>query len=83
MMALPERKNPRLKDFDYSSPGAYFITICANNRRKLFSEIVGAIHESPLQSHRSDISKIIEYLKIWNYIDTNTARWEKDVFYTK
>ena len=25
---LPERKHPRLDHYDYSSPGAYFVTIC-------------------------------------------------------
>jgi REP element-mobilizing transposase RayT len=24
-----------------------------------------------------------DYLKIWNYIDTNPAKWEKDCFFTK
>ncbi len=38
---LPKRKPTRLKDFDYSSPGAYFITICTENRRKILSRIVG------------------------------------------
>ena len=38
---LPQRKHPRLKEFDYSTPGAYFVTICAQNRRCLFSRIVG------------------------------------------
>ena len=27
LMNLPKRKPTRLKDFDYSSPGAYFVTI--------------------------------------------------------
>ena len=38
---LPTRKHPRLDYYDYSAPGAYFITICAQNRRCLFSTIVG------------------------------------------
>ena len=38
---LPIRKHPRLKNFDYSSAGAYFITICTHNRKCLFSHIVG------------------------------------------
>jgi putative transposase len=29
----------RLRDYDYSQPGAYFITICTKNRRFLFGEI--------------------------------------------
>jgi len=37
----------RLKNFDYSSTGAYFITICTHNRKCMLSQIVGAIHESP------------------------------------
>ena len=46
-MDLPKRKPTRLKGYDYSSPGAYFITICTHNRKHLFSNIVGAIHELP------------------------------------
>ena len=38
---LPDRKRLRLKNYDYSSNGAYFITICTKNRTTLFS-IVGA-----------------------------------------
>lgn len=44
---LPNRKNPRLKCYDYSKPGAYFVTICTHNKKKSLSNIVGAIHESP------------------------------------
>jgi REP element-mobilizing transposase RayT len=38
---LPKRKHPRLDHFDYSSSGAYFITICTHNRRCTLSRIVG------------------------------------------
>jgi len=34
------RRSIRLKNYDYSSPGAYFITICTHNRQCLFGEIV-------------------------------------------
>ena len=44
---FPKRKSTRLKVYDYSTCGAYFITICAHNRKCLFSNIVGAIHELP------------------------------------
>ena len=48
-MELLKRKPTRLRNYDYSKPGAYFITICAQNRRCIFSDIiVGAIHESPV-----------------------------------
>ena len=39
-MNLPQRKHPRLKQYDYSAPGSYFVTICAKDRRCIFSEIV-------------------------------------------
>ena len=38
---LPKRKHPRLDNYDYSSAGAYFITICTQNRRCVLSRIVG------------------------------------------
>ena len=38
---LPQRKHPRLDNYDYSSAGAYFVTICAQNRRCVLSRIVG------------------------------------------
>ena len=34
------RRSVRLKDYDYSKQGAYFVTICAKNRECLFGEIV-------------------------------------------
>ena len=40
-MDLPQRKYPRLKHYDYSTPGAYFITICTQGKRCLLSRIVG------------------------------------------
>ena len=40
-MDLPQRKNIRLTDFDYNTPGAYFITICTQDRKPLLCEIVG------------------------------------------
>ena len=41
-MDTPKRKPNRLPDFDYSTPGAYFITICTKDRRNLFWVDVGA-----------------------------------------
>ena len=34
------RKSTRLKGYDYSTPGAYFVTICTRDRMRLLSEIV-------------------------------------------
>ena len=38
---LPKRKPTRLKYFDYNTIGAYFITICTQDRRNILSRIVG------------------------------------------
>lgn len=163
-MELPKRKPNRLPSFDYSTPGAYFITICVQDRKCVLGSIVGGgdldapqvwltqigevvrrnvelsrkianihidkyvimpnhIHlillvdgigiggssrsQAPTNAivphyvsalkrfcHR-DIGKKIfqrsyhdhvirgekDYLKIWEYIDNNPARWKEDCFY--
>ena len=40
-MEFPQRKPNRLRDYDYSQNGAYFVTICTKDRRKILSKIVG------------------------------------------
>ena len=39
-MNLPERKPTRLKGYDYSQNGYYFITICTHNRKRILSDII-------------------------------------------
>ena len=161
-MRLPKRKFNRIKNYDYSQNGYYFITICTKDKQKLLCDIVGGgaydapkivlskagetvdkyilstknipgitvdkyvimpnhIHlllslenkngtsraPSPtnnLISHsistlkrfvgkelgenifqRSFYDHIIrgekDYLEIWNYIDTNPAKWQEDCYY--
>ena len=162
---LPVRKPNRLRSYDYSTPGAYFITICTQDRKTILGRIVGGgaldapkvmlskagtmvrkhilsgnqihgvtvdkyvimpnhIHlillvdetaaggtskaPSPTNAiiphfvstfkrfcHRDLGNRIFQrsyhdhvirdegdYLKIWQYIDTNPAKWEEDCFYT-
>ena len=40
-MEFQKRKQTRLKGYDYSSPGAYFVTICTQNRECILGDIVG------------------------------------------
>ena len=54
-MNLPQRKSNRLPNFDYSTPGAYFITICTQDRKCILSEIVGG---GALDAPRAELSKI-------------------------
>ena len=47
MKELPIRKTNRLKGYNYSQKGAYFITMCAKDRTELFGYIVGAVVNRP------------------------------------
>ena len=40
MSNLPKRKKTRLEGYDYSLPGVYFVTICTQNKAKLFGDVV-------------------------------------------
>ena len=158
-MDLPKRKPTRLKNYDYSQNGYYFITICTHKKQKLLCDIVGEglcalptiklttigeivklsieyinnydnisvdkyiimpnhTHliitiqaggrgDPPLQLYdiigrfksftdnkydgtlwqRSFHDHVIrgesDYLKIWNYIDSNAQKWEQDCFYVE
>ena len=42
-MELPNRKANRLTEYDYSTPNAYFITVCTQNRKNLFWTAAGAV----------------------------------------
>ena len=44
---FPKRKRNRLENYDYSSCGAYFITVCTLERQNYFWENVGAIIDRP------------------------------------
>lgn len=46
-MELPKRKPNRLTEYDYSTPNAYFITVCTENRRNLFWKGTGEIADCP------------------------------------
>jgi len=50
----PELGSKRLQRFDYSQPGAYFVTICAFNRRCIFGEIT---HGRMMLNHNGAIVK--------------------------
>ena len=160
-MDLPERKQNRLQNYDYSSSGAYFITICTGGRAQILCDIVGDGALDVPKTVLTDIGRIVDkhilstnnipsvtvdkyvimpnhihvilivdnngtskapsptnniishsvstlkrfinkeigynifqrsfhdhvirnendYLKIWNYIDTNPAKWQEDKYY--
>ena len=159
-MELPKRKPTRLKGYDYSTPGAYFVTVCTYNKQCILSDIVvgegfNALPQNKLTPIGSEVEKAIQYinnnydricidkyiimpnhihlivilndseghgspplpsligrlksyttqkygkilwqrsfhdhvvrnqddyLKIWEYIDTNTLKWRSDCFFTE
>ena len=166
MKEFPVRKQVRLRNYDYSQAGCYFVTICVKDKHELLGTLVGAtvlgrpyvelselgysvdsaidfynansiaiidkyvimpnhIHmiivirptagdrgretgdrgRSPLQhivrNLKSYVTKTVgfspwqrsfhdhiirndeDYLRIWQYIDENPARWFEDVYYVK
>lgn len=58
-MALQQRKPNRLPNFDYSTPGAYFITICTKNHKCLLWEKVGASIARPPKPKLSNWGNIV------------------------
>jgi REP element-mobilizing transposase RayT len=64
MRDFPQRKYNRLRNFDYSRSGYYFVTVCTKNREFLFGNVIG------------DEMILNEYGEIANdeIIQTNTKR---------
>ena len=63
-MELPKRKPIHLQDYDYSRPGAYFITICTKDRRSILSNItVGADALGGPCLKLTDVGKIGSYVR--------------------
>ena len=59
-MELAERKPNRLGEYDYSTSGAYFITVCTQDRRKILSQIVGGGALDAPMIQLTDAGKIVE-----------------------
>ena len=57
---LPSRKRNRLKHYDYSSCGAYFITICTSDRRNYFWNGGGATIGRPQDVDLSQYGKLVD-----------------------
>ena len=56
---MPQRKHPRLAEYNYSLSGAYFITICTQNRRCLLATTVGR-GLAPAEIRLTECGKIAE-----------------------
>ncbi len=56
----PSRKLPRLRNFDYSSNAYYFVTICAYQRRALFSHIFPLSDGLSVQNELTEMGRIAQ-----------------------
>ena len=76
---MPSRKRNRLADYDYSQPGAYFITVCTKGKRCILSTIVGGdAHIAPrvaltsigtvVEGYMRSIPGIAEYVIMPNHV---------------
>ena len=69
---MKNRRSIRLKEYDYSQSGAYFITICAQVRECLFGEIVD------WKIALNDAGKMVQ--AVWDDIPSHYAGIDTDAF---
>ncbi|MBR6681785.1 MAG: transposase [Clostridia bacterium] len=66
-----ERKSTRLNKFDYSSTGAYFVTICVQERKPILSEIIRTNNPSVNETNNiavgGDVLDAPNYVKLLPY----------------
>jgi len=67
MVENPRRKNLRLKHFDYSQAGYYFVTICTRDKQKLLSRVVKSssfeIASTDLTLIGQEITRTIDFIE--------------------
>jgi putative transposase len=66
------RRSIRLRGYDYATPGTYFVTICAQNRLRLFGAIADGV------MIRSQAGELIS--SIWESLPLRFPTVELDVF---
>lgn len=69
---IHQRRSIRLKDYDYSQAGAYFVTVCAWRKENMFGEI------SEGKVSYSDVGEIIS--DVWRKLPDRFASIELDEF---
>lgn len=70
---LPQRKSPRLPEYDYAQSGAYFVTICTHQRTHLFGHIRdGVMHQNDLGEmvafHWEDLLNHFPHIELDAYV---------------
>lgn len=74
-MKFPKKKHPRLKEYDYSNDGGYFVTVCVKNKEKLLGEPVlvnGKIKLTPIgetaEKHIKAINSAYDGVRVDSYM---------------
>lgn len=62
MNNLPKRKSIRMADYDYSAPGAYFITVCVADQRAILWNVGAATSRPSLSLIGSVVQTAIEQI---------------------
>ena len=77
--SFPRHRNIRLPEYDYSSPGAYFVTICTQNRKCFFGQIpaLSGPNNRPFMV-TTDAGMMIK--DVWQNIPVNYPGFELDEF---
>jgi putative transposase len=70
---IHHRRSIRLKGYDYSQPGAYFITICTHQRECLFGKIVDGQMQlnqfgKIVQSHWRSLEKYHSHIQLDEFV---------------
>ncbi len=66
-MDLQKRKPTRLKRYDYSTPGMYFLTVCTKDRKSILGKIVGCGDFDTPQIILSEYGTILDkYINLMN-----------------
>jgi REP element-mobilizing transposase RayT len=66
------RRSIRLKGYDYTQPGAYFITICTHGRECLFGEIING------EMHLNEAGQIV--VQTWQDLPNHISNVQLDAF---
>ncbi len=75
------RQSIRLSGYDYSLPGAYFITVVAEKRKCLFGEIIQRVGMEAVSTPQIKLSKFGELvLFTWNDLANHVTGIELDQF---
>lgn len=68
-MRWKKRKANRLKEYNYSRNGAYFVTICTKDKKHILSKIIGGVGEGLCALPQNQLTSIgIAVDKCINYI---------------